>query len=108
MLIEVKVVAVAKSDLKKIVIEAFFGDSYFFCRLFKRVFLMLPTLIAGSRIVLSPFYNFFDDVSDSALFGSSASFSFDLIVLFTDFFLFVISVGLYGLGVHESIDVHKS
>ena len=47
-------------------------------------------------------------MSDSALFGSSASFSFDLIVLFTDFFLFVISVGLYGLGVHESIDVHKS
>ena len=107
MFVKIKTISVAKSDLKKIVIEGFLRNSYLFSCFFKRILLGLSGLIIGSRIKLSPLYNFLNNIADSSLFGPSASFlaPADMrLIIVADIFLVLFHVADCSLGVHKSID----
>lgn len=112
MLVEVESKSIAKSDLKEIIVQTFFGDSHLFGSFLQRIFFSLPGLIASSRIILSPFDNFFNNVSDSSLFGSSAllfAFSRNMrLLIFAYFFFLVLNVVDCSLSIHQSIDMQQS
>lgn len=82
MFVEIKPILTPISYLKKIIIQAFFWNSYFFSCRFKFQPIEISLAIFFSIIIFSPFHNFFNYVAYSSFFRSAANFLSTLLFLF--------------------------